>query len=159
MRGCTCVLRGCSRTLKTLNADWSVATTRRQVGGNSLRLNFSAAGRRDRPSIRRRQHAIRVVTHTAIVDFSIPPFCFIYLSELKTMRLYGWKQPIMESVRWDVVDKLSLNDVCLPDIMLATRWFRMKSPTVKTHESPPEVHSIDAVEEPCLCDGVGLRRQ
>ena len=47
----------------------------------------------------------------------------------------------MESTRSDVVAKLSLNDVCLPDIILAPVGFGMKSPTVKTHESPPAMHS------------------
>ena len=55
----------------------------------------------------------------------------------------------MESICWAVVAKLSLNDVRLPDVMSATGWFRMKSPTVKTHESPPAIHSFNnSVEEP-----------
>ena len=54
----------------------------------------------------------------------------------------------MESTRWDVVAKLSLNDICPPDIMLATGWFRMKSPTVKTHESPPAMHSMTQLKNP-----------
>ena len=48
----------------------------------------------------------------------------------------------MESTRWDDFTKLSLNDICPPDIMLATGWFRIKSPTVKKHESPPAMHSM-----------------
>ena len=54
----------------------------------------------------------------------------------------------MESTRWEVVAKLSLNDVFPPDIMLATGWFRMKSPTVKTHESPPAMHSMTQLKNP-----------
>ena len=53
----------------------------------------------------------------------------------------------MESTRWDVA-KLSLNDVCPPDIMLVTGWFRMKSPTVKTHESPPAMNSMTQLKNP-----------
>ena len=54
----------------------------------------------------------------------------------------------MESMRWDVVVKLGLDDVCPPDIMFATVWFRMKSPTVKTHESPPAMHSMTQLKNP-----------
>ena len=54
----------------------------------------------------------------------------------------------MGSTRWDVVAKLGLNDICPPDIMLATGWFRMKSPTVETHESPPAMHSMTQLKNP-----------
>ena len=54
----------------------------------------------------------------------------------------------MGSTRWDVVAKLSLNYVCPQGIMLATGWFRMKSPAVKTHESPPAMHSMTQLKNP-----------
>ena len=54
----------------------------------------------------------------------------------------------MEAMRWDVVAKLSLKNVCPPDIMLATGCFRMKSPTVKTHVSPPAMHSMTELKNP-----------
>ena len=56
----------------------------------------------------------------------------------------------MGSTRWDVVAKLSLNDVCPPDSMLATGWFRMKSSAVKTHESPPAMHSMTQLKNPAF---------
>ena len=54
----------------------------------------------------------------------------------------------MESTRWDVVAKLSLNNICPPNIMLATGWFRMKSPAVKAHESPPAMYSMTQLKNP-----------
>ena len=89
-----------------------------------------------------------------------------YLSESITIKLCGWLQINMESKRRAVVPELSLNDVRPPDIMfaIATDWLRMKSPTVKTHESPPAIHPMLQLKNPasvmtlgCLCDG--LRRQ
>ena len=66
----------------------------------------------------------------------------------------------MESTRLDVVAKLSLNDDCPPDIMHVGH--RLVSDEVSNrHNARVTACNAfnDAVEEPCLCDGVGLRRQ
>ena len=69
-------------------------------------------------------------------------FRLLVLSELKTLSYTVGNNPSWSQWVGTVVAKLSLSDVRPPDIMLATGWFRMRSPTVKTHESPPAMHSM-----------------